>query len=526
MLVTRRLMGRADSNDAGAALVAVIIIMVVGMIAAATIAAGVVFAMSSNASNKATTQAFVAAESGRDAALDAVVASSCSLTASNSDPAHGPVFYATAQTGPDEANLSAACPTDSISSVIEITSTGWGSDGSMTTVKALYQRPITFQNQPGGTLAYFAGQFKLTQSTFDGDLVIREGNYECNSTTTINGDLWVPKGNLELSSSCEVTGNVYALGLVEAKGSGTTIGGNIVSEGSIILGSTDGTVGGDVNAGVNITVKGMTVAGSATAGGSVTVDSGVITGGYKVTTPLPVGAITPSLQAVYDMTTWVDFPSTRDSWGTDVDWKNGTCSGNAFTDATRSPAPGKNRLGIDYTLCTGTISISVTGATSIGRDVIFLFPPNAKMDLTLGTLIGATPKPQLLFIHADNVPDRQVTCSTSVGSGGDALESVANDSVKILLYTPCGLFKAPKKEGFHGQYYSGDSGSGKLEQPDFVCAPMTWEPRLDLGCRLSDGASGSGDVVRTRLAPTLISQTEVPLPAPSPTPFGTWAPTS
>jgi hypothetical protein len=496
-------------DESGAALVAVVVVMMVGVIAATVIAGSVIFAMQTNVQNKATTQAFVSAESGRDMMLQAVLANPCTKTIANSTTS--PLYENVSATfGADADHLTDACLSPSASSVIRITATGKTADGSKTTIVSDYQRAVTYERQPGGTLAYFAGQFKLTQSSYKGDLVIRTGDYTCNSDTTIDGDLWAPKGSIVLSAKCHVTGSVYAKGTVSTSGSNALVDKNVVAEGEIKLESTGGTVTGNAMSGTKVTVKDMHVTGNVQSPIAPDIKSPGLVSGTVTTAPLPANAFVPSLQAVYDMTTWVDFPSTRSAWGTDVDWRTPTsCTGNATAKATGALAAGTTRIGLDYTACTSAVKITLSGSPTITHDVLFLVPPGVPMTVDVGTVTTDSPDRQLFFVHADNVANRAVTCPTSVGSGGDALDQVAaTTNVKVMLYSPCGIKTAPKKDGFRGQYYSGDSGSTKLEQPDFSCQPMTWEPRIDLGCYLAEAPDGSGDIITKLLPPTLLTQTE------------------
>ncbi|MFF2485596.1 hypothetical protein ACFVSU_04300 [Microbacterium sp. NPDC058062] len=510
--LTDRLLVREAKRDAGgengAALVGVIVVMLVGVIASVVIAGSVIFASQANVANQDVTQAFVSAESGRDVMLAAVMANPCakSISDSTASPQYEDV---TAQFGPDVDHLTDACLSTAAAAVIRITATGKGADGSKTTIVSDYQRAVTYEKQPGGTLAYFAGQFKLTQSTYAGDLVIRTGNYNCNSTTSIDGDLWAPKGSIELSADCHITGSVYALGTVKTSGSKAKVDKNIVAEGEIRLESTNGAVGGNVMSGMKVTVKDMTVAGNVQSPTAPDIKSPGLVAGTVTTAPLPSNAFVPTLEAVYDMTTWVDFPSTRSAWGTDVDWRTPpSCTANVTSTAAAALAAGTARVGIDYTACTTGVTITLSASPTITKDVLFLIPPGVKMSLDIKGLSTDSADRQLFFIHADNVANRTVTCPTSVGSGGDSMTQLASGAAKVMLYTPCGITKAPKKEGFRGQYYSGDSGSTKLEQPDFDCQPMTWTPRIDLGCKLAEAPDGSGEIVTKLLPPTMLTQTE------------------
>ena len=127
------------------------------------------------------------------------------------------------------------------------------------------------------------------------------------------------------------------------------------------------------------------------------------------------------------MTTWVDFPSTRSAWGTDVDWRTPpSCTANITSTAAAALAAGTTRIGIDYTACTTAVTITLTASSTITKDVLFLVPPGVKMNVDISGLTTDSADRQLFFIHADNVANRAVTCPTSVGSGGDSMTQLAS----------------------------------------------------------------------------------------------------
>ncbi len=64
--------GARHADDEGAVLVTVVVVMFVGFVIATVIAASVIFTFQANASNKSTTQAFIAAESGRDVVVSQI----------------------------------------------------------------------------------------------------------------------------------------------------------------------------------------------------------------------------------------------------------------------------------------------------------------------------------------------------------------------------------------------------------------------------------------------------------------------
>ncbi len=547
MLVIRRPLDRGLRRDDGAALVAVIVVMLVGVIVTATIAAAVVFAMSTNVDNKSHTQAFVAAESGRDALLAKMLSGSCGPDAadtswtgpglSNTSEAAGPLFRARGTTGPDAATQSPACPGATAATTIVITSTGSAPDGTEATVKATYNRTVTYKNQPGGSLSYFDGTFTLTQSQYSGDIVIRNGDFNCTTShSTINGDLWVPNGSVTLSSNCTVTGSIYAKNTVTFGESTVSVGGRIIAGGQIRISTNGFAVGGrspaqtgdgDILSGAAIDLSGAksgTIAGNVRAFGAYTPGAatvaitGVAEGGVS---PNPA-VFDPTLKAVYDMTNWVDVGMDEALWGSDVEWyvvPVGSCSANMTSRLTASAPAGKPRVGIDYRNCTGDVTIAINTTGTLSRDAVFLVPPTRKMALDLQ---GSPKSPsgsttQLFFIHADESINSKPDCVSGVAQ--DDFGVPASVGVNLMFYTPCGIGKITGKDKnpFVGQFYAGNSGSSGWVQPTFTCKAMKWSPLIDMGCKLgeSDG-SGPGTTTYTLQAPSLVTQTENATAVPKP----------
>ena len=164
MLVLARF--RRSRDDDGVALIAVVLVMLLGVVVATAIAASVVFTIRANAANGSNTQAFVAAESGRDAAL-AHLAGACNAgqfpLTSSGDLAYSATVAVTTggqPAGPSDAGVATGCPTADTTFVV-ITSTGTGSDGSTATVDAVYPWIVSWEQQAGGVLAYFANGVSL-----------------------------------------------------------------------------------------------------------------------------------------------------------------------------------------------------------------------------------------------------------------------------------------------------------------------------------------------------------------------------
>ncbi|SFR60587.1 hypothetical protein SAMN04488591_2338 [Microbacterium azadirachtae] len=541
MLVIRDRLETADRDDRGAALVAVLIVMIVGVVAAVLVAATVMFTIQSNAKNKSTTQAFVAAESGRDQMLATVLANPCAK--SIADAGSAPLYYAvSALFGPDKDHLTDACLSATATSTIQITASGKGPDGSATKIVALYQRPVSLSNAPGGTMSYFDGSFLATHANYTGDLVIRSGNYTCNSSSVITGDLWVPNGAVDLSANCTVNGNVYALGDITASGgNAATVKGNLITAGN-----------------VNLTANGFSLGDSAVptsgfvyADGTFTLgNKPVIMGGYSIgkgfsgagvvgkptqtvancsTSPTPAANASlcgspaakpgtnrtnPTLVAVTAMTTWRNLGSARAAWGSKIQWTTGPCNGsNVSSLLAAAPTPPNTRVGIDFSSCTGTVTVNI-GATGLVNDAVMLIASGSPMNVNVsGPLTSSAPSlataPQLFFIHADaNLTDTAPSCGS--GSASDALTLPSTVQARLMFYTPCGLNNSSQNGLiFQGQYYANNDGTPHWVHPDFTCTPMSWSPVIDLGCKVATAAGSPGTTITTILPPTLTSEQEV-----------------
>ncbi|MGU3643972.1 hypothetical protein ACLBXX_03335 [Microbacterium sp. C23T] len=524
--------GDADDQQDGVALVMVLVVMLVGFVIASLVAASVLFTFKANETNLSQTQAYVAAESGRDAMLAAVMANGC--TKSVADSTNPTYRNVSALFGVDAAHLTDSCLSTTNSATIQITSTGVGPDGDSTTVVALYQRLATYTNQPGGSLAYFSGTFKLTKSTYLGDVVIRDGNYACNSDSTINGDLWVPRGSVVLSQSCNITGSLYARDSINVGGPKITIGttgvtgsGDVVSQnGSITIDTNNGNILGNVLSGGAVVLSKGTVNGNVKAKTTIT-GTGATVNGTKTAAVVPSPAVfNPTLEAVYQMTNWLDLGADPALWGTDVQWTTvanspTNCKANMTAKLQEALGTGKTRYGIDYRACTTEVAVTLN-AGNIQNDAVFLVPAAVEMNVTVGgslTAVGATNTPQLFVIHADAAPTTAgPNCGPSPTYPVDELNLPGKSSTLspyLMIYSPCGLDKVPNSSSsvsFTGQFYAADNETttNHWVQPEFTCRSMAWAPLINLGCYIKD-ATGTGDdgtIITTIQPPSRVSQME------------------
>jgi len=521
---------RRAQNDEGAVLVTVVIVMLVGFVIASMIAASVMFTIQANAGNKSSTQAFIAAESGRDVARgsltgainsDGELVCSAGMLHGESSPGEEPAYEywirATDAAAPPASweEVGAAgdvCPTEATNYIV-IKSTGTGADGSETTIDSVYGWRKTPDTQPAGTLAYFDGLFKATKSTYEGDIVIRgTSDYECNNGAgnSIQGDLWVVRAGVRVTGDCHVTGSIYANGAIEVKNHNFIVGGDVISEnGTITLDANGVTIGGSIHAGGNVSVtKSGTIGNGETIKASGTVSTIPAAWKHVDGSPIvpqpgqPKPVIAPTLDAVFQATKWLEITNSAE-WGSDVHTYTGLCSAAALKPELERSNDG--RAVFDMSGCGSKITIS-PGNFTLNRDALFFVPASAEMTLNLtGTILKGTGDPQLLFIHADgNRDDAKPTC----GSGkADKLSVGTATQVRTMIYSACGINNTMSLT-LSGQLYMGTDGL-HLNGGTFTCEPMGWEPTFNnLSCGVT-GAGGVFDPSRVRVSlESLTYQTE------------------
>lgn len=504
-------------DDRGAVLVVVVVLMLVGVVIATAIAASVVFTIGANVDNRSNTQAFIAAESGRDAAraqlTQAIDASgdlhctAATLVGTGTSPNYSFTIHSTASaTQPknaSESGVSQTCPTLA-SKYIVIRSTGTGPGGDTATIDSVYPWKITHVEQPAGTMAYFDGEFKATKSTYKGDLVIRDiAPYTCNNSSVIDGDLWAVKGNVELSTGCRITGSIYAFGTVTSSSSDIKIGGDIIAGGQIAMKSDGVTVGGKIHSGntVNLTNTGST---SATVAGTVVAAAAIPTiqdkwrkpdGTALTGTKGAAPVFDPTLADVFDVTRWLEITSSG-VWGSastaPSTTKYTTCD--ASTIRTELAKTGAGRALFDMSACLDAsgkvVDVTLGGtALTIARDAVFYVPASKEMNLKVTAPILRSGDPQLLFVHADKNPGDG---APSACTKQDSMAISASIEPRMMVYSPCGL-NGNITVAFTGQLYTANSGN-HLVLSSFTCAPMGWLPAFG---KLSCGVKGDGGALDT-----------------------------
>jgi len=528
MLVMQRYVKLRRGDDSGAVLVTVVVVMLVGFVVATMVAASVLFTIQANAENTDVTQAFISAESGRDAAVKELAGTCDETDFTGSAPDFVSAIYLAEGAEPSSADgLPKGCPTEQTDYVV-IRSTGTA-DGVSTTIESVYLWDRTFEQQAGGVLAYFAGGVTSTVSNYTGDLVVRSGNYTCNNDGTINGDLYVVEGNMSLSKDCTINGSAYVFGTAKSNSQSAKVtgllktGGDVefTSNGNSQVGSpavapATGPGTGGIESSGNINLTGNSGAGRAygiirtnkafSKSGNWTV-SGTPEQGPTVTIP----DFDPALSVVKKLTAWIDLdgsslwnalpPSATNPPATNV------CTMTAAQLTTLLSTASSDRTIIDYRLCTGFgnhVYVTINSVT-VRRDVVFIFPATKRMDVSFsGNVVGSH---QLVFIHEDGDRDDRLngetkpTCKSTIGNDKIDIPNSASVTAKLMFYTPCGM-TGNVRAAFTGQLYTNESSINFGNGASYTCAVMSWPDAFEkLGCKLK--GEGEDVVLETVLVQRL-----------------------
>lgn len=504
MLVTKCRLNRARSDD-GAVLVTVVVVMLVGFIVATVVAAAVMFTISSNVQNTDRTQAYVSAESGRDAAKAMLDGTCVSATGTGTDPDYDYDVYAVTGTEPDSSSDGTlACPTEDTDYVV-IRSVGTAPDGSQATIESVYPWEKRYEQQTGGVLAYFAGGVTSTVSNYTGDLVVRTGDFSCNNDATLNGDLYVVEGTFSLSRDCTINGSVYVQGNANNNSHGATVTGLLKSGGDVTLSASGTTVGTRPASGPD--TGGIEAVGTITLGGNAGTGNvyGVLRSAEAIPDPSDNWAITPvgeeeveipefdpPLPIVKAITAWIHLDGASAWNATPVN----ACTLTTAQLTTLLSTASADRTIVDYRPCTelGNHVYITIDPVAVQRDVVFIVPAAKRLDVSFnGTVSGS--ERQLVFIHEDGNRDDRLngetrpTCSGTIGNDRIDIPTSSSITTKLMFYTPCGM-TGNVRAAFTGQLYTNESSINFGNGASYTCAVMSWPDAFEkLGCRLR----GEGD---------------------------------
>jgi len=440
-------------DDAGSALVSVVVLMLVLTVLALTLATVVTSTTRQMVSSKTSTQARASADAGLAAVLAA--------------------FKRNAATCPTTTPSSTTVPKYSTTCVessgqVKFTSTGDSSLATATKVEAVYAvntsstasgaAELVFFNT-GSDSVYFTNHVMPQSATLANILFPGGGNFECK--TTVPGNVIIA-GSVQGQSGCTINGSVFAGG--ENPVSGTW---------AVYL-NNDDQVKGSVTAAGSVAIGGGTskIAGTLTLPSSAKLqiawsDAGKPTSNARVSSGA-AGAISwPSTVAKPTLAGWFEYTHVDSKWTgyTPVkitassspyncsninDWAT-TFWSSFVTGLTADTV-------IDMTACPNGVKQVQVGKASLGVNVAFIGNKFVLSDFALTPKSGKDPRAYIV-VPDPNSSDNKPTCSGS--SAGRTIETNAavNVTVKTMAYTPCTI-RVGYGGTWNGAMYSGTLDDG------------------------------------------------------------------
>jgi hypothetical protein len=298
-------------GEAGSTMVGVIGISIVTAVVAVGITGVTMGALATTTSSRSAIQAQAAADSGIAAAVAALNTGVCAPAYTRmSTPAYTvQVAWSTSAS----SGFANGCPSITSASYLRLTSTGSaenaaaGGLGAHRYVEAVYQyTPKTTTTPPppsaeivpsGAALySYSTSSFGMTGLTLvqkgatRPSVILRSGDFICNSSSVINGDVIAANGKMRIDN-CTVNGNAHASKSFELAGSGT-INGDVNASGvgadgySVSMTSPSSSVAGTVRAAgpgqVHVRIGGSFIAAGSSTGKSIFQNSSHVGGSITV----------------------------------------------------------------------------------------------------------------------------------------------------------------------------------------------------------------------------------------------------
>jgi hypothetical protein len=547
-LVSRTEPHRSRADEAGSALVSVLIIMLVLSIGALTLGVIVTNTAGVAADGRSTAQSRAAADAGiAELLARAGRGLVCEQTLSDIALGSGSRYSATSRC--DEAT-----------ELVVFESTGTSDQGGRTTVKAVYELEIDPASRPptagGPGLFYTYGltsrlnsyvfdeansEMGIDEFTGSAGLYASTGKIECGWGSVLPGDIYTKTGELQLDSGCLVEGSAFigskavvnggtiegslvAPSNVEHKITGT-VGKSGASEGNVFLGGTLTLNSGAVYGSVSAAGTGTSTLGSGTIHGNFvykgsygtwrdpasTIVKGAVVKNTALTAPTlpdipewqnvsftPVNATTPPqawADEGYALTTVTG--SGCDKW-----------SGNA-TDVSSLASSLSSRMIFDIRACAGGFNTNAGGANkvvSVNQDIAII----ANRWYLSGTKFkSADGQPHTIFLIT---PDSQPAvagpqCTAPAQASEQLNDSTTDPTIAVYIYTPCLMKFNSGPATFRGQVYSGKLEFGGGVQVAF--APRNI-PGYDFGEDIEpwpggggggEGPAGLGDLLSLRDVP-------------------------
>jgi len=536
-------------GERGSTMIAVIGITVVTAVVAVGITGVTMGALATTGNSRSAIQAQAAADSGIAAAVAKLNTEACAPRYSRSStPAYSvEVFWSATAT----AGFTSGCPTGTDTSYLKLVSTGSsltaasGGLGAHRYVEAIYQysptviepeAPVGVSPSGAALYSYSTSSFGMTGLTLvqagsaRPTVILRSGDFVCNSSSVINGDVIAANGKMRIDN-CVINGNAASSSSFELAGSGK-INGDVNASGvtsgySVLMTSPSSSITGTVWAAgpgkIHIPIGGDYVAAGASNGKSIFQSSSHVSGAIRVSGDIQAAWVTAcggysdsnaiakcALQQspkhvdgtidykVSGLTApvvpiapdWVDYNYSPDDWpGYDVitltssqcDWSWAASPGLAkLLQAANSTTP----TIIDGRAC-NSIAMWYTANPALKSDLVIIAK---SFNVGSNNFTGYNNEPRKMWmITPDTVADGKPTCSTGdMQINGDFKVS---GSLSAMAYSPCTI--SLSSTTWRGQMYAGyvKMNSNQTVNYDPLGLPGV---DLDTGDPSGSGSGGSG----------------------------------
>lgn len=463
-------------REAGAALVAVVLITLLITSLLAVVVAATASNLRGSSLDRKRTQTAAAAEAGVDATLATLQVSSgtslpCSVTGSISGATYtaNVAYYATYP--PSGSTLS--CSNGTVASTplaALVTSTGTGPaayNGAGTslgdrTMTALVRMTAGSASGPTLDKAVFSdatigltNAWKLISVSGSDASLYTNGDFNCNSTPTIAGSVYA-QGGASLTNQCWVDGDVWTNNNITTSTSGVHVGGSIKSTNG---GLSEGNHG--IYVGKDILVKTTCCGGSPTpktGDGQPQTVGGVIQTGVTQSSPpsetFPKITFDTSAFPGFTTQTWANWEKTNATANAAPSWSTaytGDCTVAAANYSLNGPlvSPSTATI-IDATSC--DLSMNAVQLKLKSDLTIFVKSFYSTNGISVSSVDGATHALRIIVPWPTGGASCSAVSSSSGGIKFDAGGTALPSNIQMLLYSP-GQTYLTNSIDFYGQIY-------------------------------------------------------------------------
>lgn len=449
----------------------VISVMAVLIVLSMVVAGATTQALGYTSATRAGVQSLAAAEAGADyAAAQLSAGAACQATYASPATVGAPVFTATVQYSLSATGSSwVACPFGGAAALrIRIVSQGFASakgvagqsSGDSRRVEAIYEYspPVPIPATGGAVYSYNAGVFNNVnvQSSGPGaDVMLKNGDFSCTSTSSVQGSVLVAQGSASLNNGCGVTKDIWAAGkLVLQKG---TVGGNALS-----ASTEESTFGPDTRVGgfVDLAGPGYTYAARCASPNNTWDENG---SRCAIQQTIATGTVTfrDATVAAPVVPDWLDYTFVPSAWTTAgfqiLPWPAAACNvdntvrASTFYTGTFLTLTVPTVFDTRTSCPSGLTFGSGAAAWAMKTDIAFIVTSAKLQALTIDSSSSVQTR-RLWFITPDsNLTNHVADCPAGSRDSDINSDFVIRAPVQALFYTACGVKSS--SSSWRGQLY-------------------------------------------------------------------------